>query len=156
MFNRASREDTNSNLKAPPIDLNALHTPHKLAAFVVSVPSKKQDYAFLFTQETNTTNANNKSSIINNNNSSHNNNLNIGRSKSQFLTLPIKEKENKKSNRRKKNKGRNKKGKQGFRRQEVKRLNDEEKESGTYDPGNNSVGKLFNLIFFFFFLRKIA
>eukprot|EP01084_Bolivina_argentea_P276075 470977_1 len=37
--------------QAPPIDLNKLHTPYKLAQFVVNVPQLKHDYSFLFKEE---------------------------------------------------------------------------------------------------------
>eukprot|EP01083_Nonionella_stella_P169527 575001_1 len=59
LYDRRQKANRPDN-QTPPIDLNALHTPHKLAAFVVNVPSRKAEFAFLFNedQKTNTDTSN--------------------------------------------------------------------------------------------------
>ena len=98
----------NNNLqKAPPIDLNALHTPHKLAAFVVNVPRKKQEYSFLFNDETTTNNNNishmNKSSLQTSAIQTSKSNILLNRNNTQYLSVnslsvPNKSRKSKSSN----------------------------------------------------------
>ena len=64
-----------SQNRPAPIDLNALHTPHKLAEFIVNVPDKKNEYNFLFKDDPQQLTNTNASSLITNN--LNNNTLNV-------------------------------------------------------------------------------
>ncbi len=147
-FRNLSSNSNNNNLqKAPPIDLNGLHTPHKLAAFVVNVPTKKQEYSFLFNEETTANNNNSNNNLIINNKLSNQSSIiqtsKLNRNNTHYLSVnnlipPSKSKKSKSSGKRRKKRA---KGNKKFRHKS--HLNKEEQDNiDIYDVQNNNIGML--------------